>query len=467
MRSWTIAAVCVIPVWFSPTSASGITFGDWATAAGFRPGDVMPAELRAHYRQIDGLDRLDNFDWTTTPTTFLCLQGNRLSTIAPGDFRRLTNLRILDLSANRLESLHAEDLGALANLTDLRLGGNQFAGIISIDFSGLTNLKILDLPTSGFSEVQPGDFVGLTSLTNLNLGDNRISDIRPGDFSGLPSLTNLNLSVNQLRSLRADAFNVLPNLTSLGLHGNQFNSIRAIDFTGLTNLRSLRLGSNRFSNIEPGDFSGLTNLIGLHLLGNPLTCIEPGAFRSLKNLKTLDLGQTALAELDLTEADLSSLGQEVEGGFPPFGFFNVSGNDFTRVSLKNAVLYPTSLETLIYGGQREGWFSDLIDASIGDQVCITELDLSGVDFAKITDLAPLYVMDDLTDLWLAGTVNFDPVALDIRLDNLATIEGTEEEGVLYMTKRDFDAWNTTGGGRLAVWDAESGHHVAIVPEPAA
>jgi hypothetical protein len=45
-------------------------------------------------------------------------------------------------------------------------------------------------------------------------------------------------------------------------------------------------------------------------------------------------------------------------------------------------------------------------------------------------------MDQLTDLWLVGTKNLDAAALDVLLDNLETIEGTEKEGVLHVTQAD-------------------------------
>lgn len=39
-------------------------------------------------------------------------------------------------------------------------------------------------------------------------------------------------------------------------------------------------------------------------------------------------------------------------------------------------------------------------------------------------------------------------------------------GILHMTQADYDAFNTAGGGLLATWDGEPGHHVAFaVPEP--
>ena len=71
-------------------------------------------------------------------------------------------------------------------------------------------------------------------------------------------------------------------------------------------------------------------------------------------------------------------------------------------------------------------------------------------------------MDSLTDLWLVDVENMDAVKLDILLDNLATMEDPLIEGTLYMTHFDYDAFNTAGGGLLAVWDAEPGHHVVLL-----
>ena len=93
------------------------------------------------------------------------------------------------------------------------------------------------------------------------------------------------------------------------------------------------------------------------------------------------------------------------------------------------------------------------------------MDLSGIDFINITDLKPLYTLSKLTDLRLVNTQNLAALDLDRLLDNLLAFEHTETEGVLYMTQADFDAFNAAGGGLLAAWHAEPGHHVAIIPEP--
>ena len=95
---------------------------------------------------------------------------------------------------------------------------------------------------------------------------------------------------------------------------------------------------------------------------------------------------------------------------------------------------------------------------IGELGGITEMDLSGIDFGNIYDLGPLFVMDDLTDLWLVNTVNLGSSALDALLNDLATIEGISTEGVLYMTQANFDDF----GPLLAAWDEEDGHHVDFV-----
>jgi hypothetical protein len=88
---------------------------------------------------------------------------------------------------------------------------------------------------------------------------------------------------------------------------------------------------------------------------------------------------------------------------------------------------------------------------------------SSLDISRSADRAVVTEgCSDLIDLWLIDTRNLDAGALDELLDNLETIESADIEGVLYMTEAGFDAFNTTGGGLLAAWDAEPGHHVEFL-----
>ncbi len=239
---------------------------------------------------------------------------------------------------------------------------------------------------------------------------------------------------------------------TLYLESNEISSIESGAFSGLTSLETLFLYGNQITSIESGAFSGLSNLTGLGLRNNPLSSIESGAFSGLTNLGRLYLSEnTLLTELNLSEAAFSSLVR-----------LDVRGNtNITSVSLKNAVLNQAALAALLDGGDG----TDTRYLGIGDLPGITALDLSGVDFANISDLAPLYAMDDLTDLWLVDVLNLDATQLDLMLNELTTIEGTDFEGILYMTDADFNGLNMAGGGRLAIWDDEPGHHVQIVPIP--
>ncbi len=423
MRSLTIGISIVVASLLVPTAASGITFGEWASGQGYSSGAVMPDWVVATSSSIDSLSGLGDYNWTATPTQDLWLFENQISNIEPGDFDGLTKLTFLGLEFNLLTSIEPDDFRGLTSLEALYLWGNQIANI------------------------DPGAFSELTNLTELVLDYNQLTRIEASDFSGLTGLTYLWLGGNQLSSIDAGTFSGLTNLRLLALDDTHLSSIEASDFSGLMNLETLQLYDNQLSSIEADDFSELSNLRELLLGGNQLTTIERGAFSGLTNLEWFFLGDNlTLTELNLAEADFSSLTD-----------FDVARNvNLTRVSLESAVLNQTSLAASMDGG------IDPYRTGIGELGGITELDLSGIDFGNITDLAPLYVMDDLTDLWLVDTLNLGASDLDVLLDNLDTIEGTGTEGVLHLTQANYDAFNLAGGDLLAAWDAEPGHHVELI-----
>ena len=423
------------------------TFGDWARDQGYAPGAVMPNTLNARpsipqtLPKIDRLDGIGAFDWTTT--TELILDYNQISSIESGDFDGLGNLETLKLWGNLISSIESGDFEGLENLKALELRANQISSIKSGDFDGLENLEMLDLSMNQISSIESGDFDGLENLERLYLHGNRISNIQSVDLKGLTNLSYVSLG-NQISSIESGDFDGLENLEILDLSVNQISSIESDDFDGLENLESLYLSYNQISSIESDDFSGLPNLHNLHLRKNKISSIAPGAFSGLRMRSMNLVDNDALIELNLTDIDFSEL-QE----------FDAWNNDnVTRISLKNTVMNQTSLSVLIDGGD---WSSGM-----GNLDGVTELDLSGIDFVDVTDLGPLYVMDHLIDLWLVDTKNLDAFKLDTLLDNLATIQGTEIEGILHMTQADFDAFNTAGGGSLATWDAEPGHHVEFL-----
>ncbi|OHB74859.1 MAG: hypothetical protein A2W31_15170 [Planctomycetes bacterium RBG_16_64_10] len=432
-----------------PTAVLGYSFGDWASDHGYSPSDALPDEMWANNSSppIDRLDGIGEFDWTTTPTTELWLDQNQLSTVGSGIFSGLTELEWLSLGWNQISNIESGAFSGLTKLTGLRLYQNQLSTIESGAFSELTKLASLYLDGNQLSTIESGIFSGLTNLTWLYLQNSQIASIESGAFSDLSNLRELNLWDNQLSTIGSRAFSGLTNLTRLDLDENQIASIEPGAFNDLTNVTRLYLSHNQLSSIESDTFSGMTNLSSLGLSFNQLASIESGAFSDLSNLTGLLLvGNMALTELNLAEADFSKL-----------ILFDVNGNlNIGSVSLQNAVMDQTSLVALLDGSP---W---LERTGIGELPGVTKMDLSGTDFGNITDLSPLYVMDDLSDLWLVDTKNLNAFKLDLLLDNLATIEEVAIEGVLHMTQADFDAFNTAGGGLLAAWDAEPGHHVEFL-----
>ncbi len=132
--------VAVAVVLSLPAATEAYTFGEWATAEGYNPLVSLPKIMTAHNSGLTSLLGVGNYNWTATPTTYLGLGRNQLSSIESGDFTGLTRL------------------------VDLYLDNNQIESIESGDFSDLTNLKKLDLEYNSIENIESGGFSGLPSL---------------------------------------------------------------------------------------------------------------------------------------------------------------------------------------------------------------------------------------------------------------------------------------------------------------
>ncbi|XP_040839177.1 slit homolog 3 protein isoform X1 [Ochotona curzoniae] len=129
--------------------------------------------------------------------TDLRLNDNEISVLeATGIFKKLPNLRKINLSNNKIKEMREGTFDGAAGVQELLLTANQLENVHGRMFRGLTGLKTLMLRSNLISCVSNDTFAGLSSVRLLSLYDNRITTIMPGAFTTLVSLSTINLLSN-------------------------------------------------------------------------------------------------------------------------------------------------------------------------------------------------------------------------------------------------------------------------------
>jgi len=171
----------------------------------------------------------------------------------------------------------------------------------------------------------------------------------------------------------------------------------------------------------------------------------------LTNLSWLMLEGNQIEIMDLSSADLPSLDSF------SVAFSTVGSNPLTTVLLADATLSLWGFNAVMDGGELSGdWCT-----GIAELPGVLILDMSGVDFAGISDVSRMYYddgMDDLEKLLLAGATNLDGgqvVSLTVEIDSMNWLDVT---GL-------WDSFDLGAQGSLNAWDAVPGNTL-IVPEPA-
>uniref|UniRef100_A0A8C1GPI8 Slit homolog 3 (Drosophila) n=1 Tax=Cyprinus carpio TaxID=7962 RepID=A0A8C1GPI8_CYPCA len=130
-------------------------------------------------------------------TTDLRLNDNEISVLeATGAFKKLPNLRKINLSNNKLRDIREGAFDGAGGVLEMLLTGNKLQSVSGRMFKGLSGLKTLMLRSNQISCVDNATFTGLSSVRLLSLYDNRISTIAPGAFNTLHSLSTINLLSN-------------------------------------------------------------------------------------------------------------------------------------------------------------------------------------------------------------------------------------------------------------------------------
>eukprot|EP00475_Leptophrys_vorax_P027420 TRINITY_DN390_c0_g1_i9.p1 TRINITY_DN390_c0_g1~~TRINITY_DN390_c0_g1_i9.p1 ORF type:complete len:259 (+),score=35.92 TRINITY_DN390_c0_g1_i9:703-1479(+) len=95
-----------------------------------------------------------------------------ISTVPERMFQDLANLRTLQLEHNMLKHLPPTLFQGLTNLEELRLSHNQLTILPETLFQGLTNLRLLALNSNNLLVLNPGMFWGCDSLSTIDLSQN-------------------------------------------------------------------------------------------------------------------------------------------------------------------------------------------------------------------------------------------------------------------------------------------------------
>jgi hypothetical protein len=139
----------------------------------------------------------------TLGAPWLFLDGKGIRGIAPGAFRKLSTLRVLDLSHNNISALPVGAFDGLDRLTSLDLSANDVDVLRAGDFDGVPLLMTLVLRDNPLAALRAGAFAGLDQLHNLFLdGLGELHVVEPSVFADTPRVANVWVGSSALNCTR-------------------------------------------------------------------------------------------------------------------------------------------------------------------------------------------------------------------------------------------------------------------------
>lgn len=263
------------------------------------------------------------------------------SSLSPGSFRQLIELRELTIEYCKIGNLSE---GAFTGLRELR---NLTIRTHNTDWSAMSleitptafsrdvqNLERLDLSENNMLVFPEGALCSLRKLEYLNMTGNRMRDISHFQFSSShrhPSdkcgenLLVLDLSRNVMDTLPPSLLSGLKRLHKLYLQGNGLTSIADRALEGLTSLTTVRFSDNQLTSLPPELFSDTKELKEIYLSNNSLTVLAPGLFSDLTQLLVLDLSQNELTSDWINTSTFSGLKRLV--------FLDISHNRVSKIEI--------------------------------------------------------------------------------------------------------------------------------------
>ncbi|XP_053604299.1 toll-like receptor Tollo [Plodia interpunctella] len=245
------------------------------------------------------------------------------SSLAPGSFRQLIELRELTIEYCKIGNLSDGAFTGLRELRNLTIRthntdwSSMSLEITSTAFSrDVQNLERLDLSENNMFVFPEGALCSLRNLEYLNMTGNRMRDISHFQFSTAhrhptekcgDNLLVLDLSRNIIDTLPPNLLSGLRRLQKLNLQGNGLNSIADRALEGLISLTTIRFSDNILTSLPPELFSDTKELKEIYLNNNTITVLAPGLFSDLVQLLVLDLSWNELTSDWINTSTFSGL----------------------------------------------------------------------------------------------------------------------------------------------------------------
>ncbi|XP_071798570.1 uncharacterized protein [Asterias amurensis] len=160
------------------------------------------------------------------------------------------NYREGDLNVTCANGWNSTLLSGVARTTKLlQLSGVNISSLEPGTFKTMTNLKVLSLKNNDIYEIKPNTFASLGYLLWLDLSNTSLVELQERTFLGMPSLKGITIFDVPLETVRDDAFHGLPQLDTLILVRQDSNLPRLKfgqkAFDGLVNLKRLYVDDHR------------------------------------------------------------------------------------------------------------------------------------------------------------------------------------------------------------------------------
>ncbi|KAG5318957.1 LRC15 protein, partial [Pseudoatta argentina] len=378
-----------------------------------------------------GLQKIGRDFINSNDVVSLSLDNNNINDISPFAFRKMQNLKYLDLSGNNI-SKEKLLLPRSNNLQTLIIDNNRDSHDPVTEalkeYEVFQNLKHLHLCNSQLRNFQIHFYMATPILTHLYLNNNGISS-SDAVFDNIPAtLTHLYLNKNVIDQVKQGK---LRHLQELSMNDNVITQAcfekcedKSISLKGAAEMQYLSLARNLISEITSDAFSDTSRLLKLDLSGNKITDITKGTFNKTMMINNLSLANNSLVtvpdvcsiiflrNLDLSENRITAV---FSGTFcinlRTLEYLHLSNNVITTIETR-AFRNLLSLKYLDLSGNRlkqlpAHWvYSWYIQELHLERNNFTELD--NISLINIKELKNIYLDENPMPVLTAGSFQLLP-----------------------------------------------------------